>query len=230
MFYYGLDFHDLAPNFILNISAFIIVRKAFFRIQPHFGLWLKIFSVKPKVVQGRQAECGGAMVGKIANVTWLEGAFVETIKGANRGGFISPSHVTLNGQRPLNFDPASHPAHILERDGPVVGQFGRGDRTPNLRPRPGDQEGQACQRSPGYAHPPDPPVSTTGLQSVGAQPGAAPNSEQALRHNVRRCLEGAIQGRRGSHFHHRRSQIQCAASSQRGKLFYLLKDILPFIV
>ena len=25
MFYYGLDFHDLAPNFILNISAFVIV-------------------------------------------------------------------------------------------------------------------------------------------------------------------------------------------------------------
>ena len=24
MFYYGLDFHDLAPNFILNISAFIL--------------------------------------------------------------------------------------------------------------------------------------------------------------------------------------------------------------
>ena len=25
MFYYGLDFHDLAPNFILNILAFIVV-------------------------------------------------------------------------------------------------------------------------------------------------------------------------------------------------------------
>ena len=87
MFYYGLDFHDLAPNFILNISAFIIVWEAFFRIQPHFGLWLKIFSAKPKVVQGRQAECGGAMVGKIANVTWLEGAFVETIKGWQSGWF-----------------------------------------------------------------------------------------------------------------------------------------------
>ena len=81
MFYYGLDFHDLAPNFILNISAFIIVCEAFLRIQPHFGLWLKIFSVKLKVMGGRQAECEGAMVGKIANVTWLEGAFVETIKG-----------------------------------------------------------------------------------------------------------------------------------------------------
>ena len=52
MFYYGLDFHDLAPNFILNISAFIVVCEAFLHIQPHFGLWLKIFSVKPKVVQG----------------------------------------------------------------------------------------------------------------------------------------------------------------------------------
>ena len=25
MLYYGLDFHDLAPNFILNISAFIVM-------------------------------------------------------------------------------------------------------------------------------------------------------------------------------------------------------------
>ena len=46
MFYYGLDFHDLAPNFILNISAFIVVCKAFLCIRPHFGLWLKTFNVK----------------------------------------------------------------------------------------------------------------------------------------------------------------------------------------
>ena len=36
MFYYGLDFHDLAPNFILNISAFIIVCEAFLRVRPPF--------------------------------------------------------------------------------------------------------------------------------------------------------------------------------------------------
>ena len=63
MFYYGLDFHDLSPNFILNISAFIVLCEAFLRIKPHFGLWLKTFNVKPKVVGGHQAECGGAMVG-----------------------------------------------------------------------------------------------------------------------------------------------------------------------
>ena len=43
MFYYGLGFHDLAPNFVLNISAFIVVCEAFLRIKPHLGLWLQIF-------------------------------------------------------------------------------------------------------------------------------------------------------------------------------------------
>ena len=52
MFYYGLDFHDLAPNFILNITAFIVVCEDFLRIRPHFRLWLKTFNVKPKVVHG----------------------------------------------------------------------------------------------------------------------------------------------------------------------------------
>ena len=87
MFYYGLDFHDLAPNFILNISAFIVACEAFLRIKPHFGLWLKTFNVKPKMVVGQQAECGGSMVGKMPNVTWIEGSYVETIKGWQSGWF-----------------------------------------------------------------------------------------------------------------------------------------------
>src|SRR4051812_28619489 len=74
MFYYGLDFHDLAPNFILNISAFIAVCEAFLCIRPHFGLWLKTFNVKPKVVHGNQVECEGTMVGKMPNVLWLKGS------------------------------------------------------------------------------------------------------------------------------------------------------------
>ena len=59
MFYYGPDFHDLAPNFILNISAFIVMCEAFLRIHPHFGLWLKTFNVKPKVVDGQTQSAGG---------------------------------------------------------------------------------------------------------------------------------------------------------------------------
>ena len=67
MFYYGLNFHNLAPSSILHISLFIVVCEAFLRITPHFGLWLKTFSVKPKVVDEEQVECGGAVVSKVTN-------------------------------------------------------------------------------------------------------------------------------------------------------------------
>ena len=87
MFYYGLDFHDLAPNFILNISVFIVMCEALLRIRPHFRLCLKTFNVKPKVVKGTQAECGGAMLGKMPNILWLEGAFVDSVKGWQSGWF-----------------------------------------------------------------------------------------------------------------------------------------------
>ena len=52
MFYYSLDFHDLAPDAILHISSFIIVCEAFLYVTPHFGLWLKTFNVKPKMIEG----------------------------------------------------------------------------------------------------------------------------------------------------------------------------------
>ena len=78
MFYYRLDFHDLAPDSFLHISTFIIACEAFLHIPPHFGLWLKTFSVKPKVVDGEQAECGDATVRKLTNAPWPKGSFTET--------------------------------------------------------------------------------------------------------------------------------------------------------
>ena len=77
MFYYGLDFHDLAPDSLLHISTFIVVCEAFLRITPHFGLWLKTFDVKPKMIEGQHAACGGALISKIADAPWPEGSFPE---------------------------------------------------------------------------------------------------------------------------------------------------------
>ena len=77
MFYYGLDFHDLAPDSLLHISSFIVVCEAFLRITPHFGMWLKTFNVKSKMIEGRHAQCGGAVISKTADVPWPEGSFPE---------------------------------------------------------------------------------------------------------------------------------------------------------
>lgn len=78
MFYYGMDFHDLPPNSVLLISAFIVTCEAFLRIPPHFGLWLKTFNVKPQVIEGKLAECSGATVSKLNNALWLKGSFTES--------------------------------------------------------------------------------------------------------------------------------------------------------
>ena len=77
MYYYGLDFHDLALNPLLHILSFIVVCEAFLRITPHFGLWLKTFDVKPKMVEGQYAACRGALIRKIADAPWPMGSFPE---------------------------------------------------------------------------------------------------------------------------------------------------------
>ena len=68
MFYDGLDFHHLATNAILHIATFITICEAFLRVKPHFGLWLKIFSFKPKSSGSQLAKCGGAMISKLPKV------------------------------------------------------------------------------------------------------------------------------------------------------------------
>ena len=72
-YYYGIDFHDLSPNSFLNISAFIIVCEAFLCIQHHFGLWLKTFNVKPKIIEERHVECGGAIISRNVDAPWPGG-------------------------------------------------------------------------------------------------------------------------------------------------------------
>ena len=80
MYYYGIDFHDLSPYSFLTLSTFIVVCKAFLHVPPHFGLWLKVFNVKPKVVSGERANCGGSMVSKMPNVTRMIGTFNDSVK------------------------------------------------------------------------------------------------------------------------------------------------------
>jgi hypothetical protein len=46
MFSYDIQLWQLTPNSILHLAIFIIVYEAFLGINPHWGLWKKIFFVK----------------------------------------------------------------------------------------------------------------------------------------------------------------------------------------
>ncbi|KAK1618051.1 hypothetical protein QYE76_023568 [Lolium multiflorum] len=46
LFFYGIQLWQLSPNSILHLSIFINLCEAFLSIDPHWGLWRKIFDVK----------------------------------------------------------------------------------------------------------------------------------------------------------------------------------------
>ena len=68
------------------------------------------------------------MAGKIANVQWFEGSFVETLKGVASRVVLhhraTRSELDRTPRVPIR---TPYAAHVLERDGPVVGQQRRGD-------------------------------------------------------------------------------------------------------
>ena len=62
------------------------------------------------------------MVGKMPNVTWLEGSYVETIKGWQSGWFYitEPVRPQMGGAPRVSIQ-NPYTAHLLEREGPTLG-------------------------------------------------------------------------------------------------------------
>ena len=93
---------------------------------------------------------------------------------------------------------------------------------PDLHLEHDKQENQARQHGPGYALPPDPFVSTTGICFVGVRLGQAPDATRALRHDARGRLEGAVQEHRDASLPHRGPRTQRKAPHQSGKFLYFI--------
>ena len=108
MFYYGLEFHDLAPESILQISSFIVVCEAFLHITPHFRLWVKTFKLELKMIEGQHAECGGAIISKMADAPCPKALFKRSSAYGNGTGFTSQPPGAPHGWRHLPFARVPH--------------------------------------------------------------------------------------------------------------------------
>ena len=93
MFYYGLDFHDLASDSILLILTFIVTCEAFLRTPPHCGLWLKTFDVRPQVTEEDIAKLRVAryLTPEILHRLPAEGQVIPTHKSGERVVFCPTS-------------------------------------------------------------------------------------------------------------------------------------------
>ena len=78
LLHYGLQLWQLTPNSLLHLSIFITICEAFLGIEPHFGLWKKIFFLKR---QGASVVVGGVAFAVRKEVKYFSFPLCESIQG-----------------------------------------------------------------------------------------------------------------------------------------------------
>ena len=78
LLHYGLQLWQLSPNSLLHLSIFITICEAFLGIEPHFGLWKKLFFLKR---QGPSVVVGGVSFAIRKEVKYFSFPLNESIQG-----------------------------------------------------------------------------------------------------------------------------------------------------
>ncbi|KAK1566056.1 hypothetical protein QYE76_017050 [Lolium multiflorum] len=81
LFFYGIQLWQLTPNSILHLSIFITVCEAFLGIEPHWGLWRKIFYVKRHNDSNGPPVVGGVGFVVRKEVDYLDYPMKESVQG-----------------------------------------------------------------------------------------------------------------------------------------------------
>ncbi|KAE8809536.1 hypothetical protein D1007_13824 [Hordeum vulgare] len=118
--FFGLQPHHLAPNAILQLSAFVVPCEGFLGIEPRVDLWRSLFFFKQQSIAMENAEveklvglcpmkpCGATLVHHRSKFGFPQLPLQESIKQWQRGFFYvknaDPAQDALN-MPPFNIDP-----------------------------------------------------------------------------------------------------------------------------
>ncbi|KAK1627882.1 hypothetical protein QYE76_002197 [Lolium multiflorum] len=81
LYFYGIQLWQLTPNSILHLSIFVAVCEAFLGIDPHWGLWRKIFYVKRHNDSNGPPVVGGVGFVVRKEVDYLDYPMKESVQG-----------------------------------------------------------------------------------------------------------------------------------------------------
>jgi hypothetical protein len=81
LYVYGVQLHQLTPNYILQIACFVTLCELFLGIEPHFLLWRSIFRLHPSVSLANKPELGGAIVSVRPEAQYLEFSMSASVQG-----------------------------------------------------------------------------------------------------------------------------------------------------
>ncbi|KAK1662811.1 hypothetical protein QYE76_050970 [Lolium multiflorum] len=99
LFFYGIQLWQLTPNSILHLSIFITVCEAFLGIDPHWGLWRKIFYVKRHNDSNGPPVVGGVGFVVRKEVDYLDYPMKESVQGWRNKWFYLRDPSVLEANR-----------------------------------------------------------------------------------------------------------------------------------
>ena len=97
---YEIQLWQLTPNSILHLAIFITLCEAFLGIEPHFGLWKKIFFVKRYNSSGGSFVIGGVGFVVRAEVNYFNFPMRESVQGWRLKWFYIKDSSTIQSQLP----------------------------------------------------------------------------------------------------------------------------------
>jgi hypothetical protein len=81
LYVYGVQLHQLTPNFLLHIACFVTLCESFLGIEPHFLLWRSLFRLRPSVSLSNKPELGRAIILVRAKAQYLEFSMAASVQG-----------------------------------------------------------------------------------------------------------------------------------------------------
>src|SRR3954467_3839021 len=87
LFLYGIQLHHLSPNSLLHIAYFITFCECWIDIEPHFGLFRKLYSVKRQSGSDGVYPIGGCIISLKANILFFSFSMSESVQYWRRRWF-----------------------------------------------------------------------------------------------------------------------------------------------
>ena len=107
LFFYGVQLHHLSPNSLLHIACFITLCECWLGIEPHFGLFRKLYSVKRQSGSDGVYPIGGFIISLSPNVQFFSFSMSESVQYWRRRWFyIRDSVVPGQDFGLVPFDPS----------------------------------------------------------------------------------------------------------------------------
>jgi hypothetical protein len=87
LFAYGLQLHNLTPNSILHIAVFITLCECYLGVNPHWGLWKRIFFLKRQGQGGENFKVGDVSIQVRSDVEYFNLRKSESVQGWRKKWF-----------------------------------------------------------------------------------------------------------------------------------------------